>query len=162
MGNDVETNEFDGFALFQALDAQRDARGLSWTGVARQMWELSADLNARRGGRPISPSTITGVSRRGDTSCQHALVMLRWLERSPESFLAGSPPAAAAALPAAGPDCRLRWNLHESPQRPVPGLYKAMNGRRERERLTWRELACACGAARTSSAGCARRATRSR
>jgi len=49
------------------------------------MWELSAELNERRGDHPISSTTITGVSKRGDTSCQHALFMLRWLERSPES-----------------------------------------------------------------------------
>ena len=135
------TAEFDGLALFTALDTQRQQRGLSWPKVAQHIWELSAGLNARRGDHPISPATIVGVGTRGDTSCQHALFMLRWLDRSPESFLRGSRTVAAGALPAAGPDHRLRWNLHESPRRRAPGLYEAMNARRESEELTWAELA---------------------
>jgi hypothetical protein len=133
--------EFEGIALFRALDAQREERGLSWPEVARRIWELSADLNARRSDHPISPAAIVAVGKRGDTSCQHALFMLRWLDRSPESFLSGSTTVAAAALPAAGPDHRLRWNLHESPRWPVAGLYEAMNARRGNEGLTWAELA---------------------
>lgn len=141
MSQHDDTPEFDGFALFEALDVEREERGLSWPKVARQMWELSADLNARRGDHPISPTTITGVSKRGDTSCQHALCMLRWLDRSPESFLRGSTTVAAGALPTAGPDRRLRWNLHESPRWPAPGLYEAINARRDSDALTWSELA---------------------
>jgi hypothetical protein len=140
MSQPDKTAEFDGMALFHALDAQREERGLSWSAVARQMWELSATLNAHRNDHPISPATITGLSKRGNTSCQHALFMLRWLDRSPESFLRGSP-TVAAGLPAAGPDRRLRWNLHESPRWPAPGLYEAMNARRQSGGLTWPELA---------------------
>jgi hypothetical protein len=133
--------EFDGLALFAALDSQREQRGLSWSKVARQIWEMSAELNARRGDHPISPATLVGVGKRADTSCQHALFMLRWLDRSPESFLTGSTTVAARALPAAGPDHRLRWNLHQSPRFPAPGLYEAMNARRDNEGLSWPELA---------------------
>jgi hypothetical protein len=133
--------EFDGLALFNALDAQREQRGLSWSKVARQIWDLSAELNARRGDHPISPATIVAVGRRGDTSCQHALFMLRWLDRGPESFLSGSGTVAAGALAPAGPDHRLRWHLHASPRCPAPGLSEAMNARRENEGLTWPELA---------------------
>jgi hypothetical protein len=56
------------------------------------------------------------MAERGGVSCQHALFMLRWLGRSPESFLRGATPFAAGALPAAGPDQRLRWNLHVTPR----------------------------------------------
>jgi hypothetical protein len=48
---------FDAGALYLALDAQRTERGLSWKGVADQIWELSSDLNDRRNDHPISPST---------------------------------------------------------------------------------------------------------
>jgi hypothetical protein len=43
------------------------------------------------------------MATRGDTTCQHALFMLRWLGRAPETFVPG--PAACAtraALPVAG------------------------------------------------------------
>jgi hypothetical protein len=36
------------------------------------------------------------MAERRNTSCQHALFMLRWLGRTPESFLPGALPALAA------------------------------------------------------------------
>jgi hypothetical protein len=33
--------DFDGLALYEALDAQRQAQGLSWQGVANEIWRLS-------------------------------------------------------------------------------------------------------------------------
>jgi hypothetical protein len=129
---------FDGAALFEALDGQRQARDLSWPQVARAMWDLSATLNDRRNDHPISPSTLTNLAKRGDTSCQHALFMLRWLDRSPESFLVGPSTQRTTPLPVAGPEDRLRWNLR--------ALYEAMNDRRLDNGLTWpalaRELRC--------------------
>jgi hypothetical protein len=126
--------DFDGQALFQALDAQRTARGLSWRQVADEIWGLSAELNDRRRDHPISPSTITNIAKRHATSCQHALFFLRWLGRSPESFLAA--PAGQVIegrLPVAGPDRRLRWNLAQ--------LYQALDERRREEELAWAQLA---------------------
>jgi hypothetical protein len=128
------TSDFDALASYEAMDRQRIARGLSWRQVADQIWELSTELNRRRNDHPISPSTITGIARRGDTTCQHALFFLRWLDRSPESFLE-TPPAnlESTRLPAAGPDARLRWNL--------AALYDALNRRRQERQLTWHDLA---------------------
>lgn len=126
--------EFDGFALFQALDVQRVSRGLSWAQVAHQIWDLSAVLNDRRHDHPISPSTITGMAKRGNTSCQHALFFLRWLGRTPESFLTGGDAERPGRkLPSVGPDRRLRWDLHL--------LYDALDARRREEGMTWPELA---------------------
>lgn len=125
--------DFDAVALYHALDAQRTAQQLTWSGVAREIWELSSVLNGERHDHPISPSTISNMERRANISCQHALFMLRWLERTPESFLAGAPARTDAALPAAGPDRRLRWTLK--------GLYEALNTKRQREALAWPELA---------------------
>ena len=91
---------FDAGALYLALDARRSELGLSWKGVADQIWELSSDLNDRRRDHPISPSTLTGMVKKPRTSCQHALFMLRWLGRAPESFLRGaSGDGARFALP---------------------------------------------------------------
>jgi hypothetical protein len=126
--------DFDGIALYQALDAERQARGLSWQGVANEIWGLSAELNDRRTDHPIAASTLQSLGKRGATSCQHALFMLRWLGRTPESFLAGAPAEARQGdLPAVGPDRRLRWNLKE--------LHAALDARRRERELTWPQLA---------------------
>lgn len=122
-------SDFDAAAMHAAMDAQRLDRGLSWPQVAREIWKQSAALNSRRKDHPISPATLTGIARRGDCTCQHALFILRWLGRSPESFVDG----ADVALPPAGEDRRLRWNL--------AAVYEAMDARRRQLGLTWRELA---------------------
>ncbi|HVB04974.1 MAG TPA: hypothetical protein VNF07_01835 [Acidimicrobiales bacterium] len=46
--------------------------------------------------------------------------MLRWLGRSPESFLLRGTGRRRGGLPPAGPDRRLRWNLAH--------LYEALAG----------------------------------
>jgi hypothetical protein len=103
--------EFDVAALYEALNAERLRRGLSWRLTADHIWEQSAELNRQRNDHPISPSTLTGIAKRGDTTCQHALFILRWLGRTPESFLSPVPPTSErAALTVAGPDRRLRWD----------------------------------------------------
>lgn len=124
--------DFDGFALYAAMDAQRTNRGLSWRQVADEIWKQSSALNDRRKDHPISPSTLTGLGKRGDFTCQHALFVLRWLGRSPESFLA-KPPAWDTPLPTPGPDRRLRWSLG--------AVYDALDMRRREQELTWKELA---------------------
>ena len=134
-----EIKTFDSAALFAAIDQKRAALGLSWQRVADQMWEQSADLNARRRDHPISPAALTNLSRSRRTSCQHALFALRWLERTPESFLS-DPPAAPAGgfdLPVAGADRRLRWALKL--------LYAALDEKRQQEGLTWTALAGSLG-----------------
>lgn len=129
---------FDVTALHKALDARRGELGISWARVAGQMWELSAELNERRRDHPVSPSTLTNMATNPRTSCQHALFMLRWLGRSPESFLVGeTSDDARAELPHAGPDRRLRWSLKL--------LYGAMDEKRRREGLTWPALAALLG-----------------
>ena len=126
--------DFDIRALFDALDSQRRNRALSWQGVARELWEQSAALNARRDDHPISASTLTGMVKRRDTSCQHALFMLRWLGRTPESFLPGSTAdSKRTELPSAGADQRLRWSL--------PELYEALDSERRERSFTWPQLA---------------------
>ena len=126
--------DFDVAALFEALDAQRVARKLSWRGVADEIWNQSATLNGQRRDHPISPATLTGMATRSNTSCQHALFMLRWLGRSPESFMPGSAiEPAMTALPLAGPDRRLRWSLKR--------LYEAMDAQRREQKLSWPQLA---------------------
>lgn len=126
--------DFDVAALFDSLDAQRRDRKLSWQGVAGELWEQSATLNAQRNDHPISASTLTGIAKRGDATCQHALFILRWLGRTPESFVPGLPAdAERTALPLAGPGRRHRWDLQK--------LYDALEEQRCDQRLSWPQLA---------------------
>jgi hypothetical protein len=129
---------FDAAALYSALDNRRAALGLSWSQVASQLWDLSADLNDRRRDHPISPSTLTNMAKNPRTSCQHALFMLRWLHRTPESFLEGATrDDPSFALPPAGPDHRLPWSLKR--------LYETLDEKRRQEGLTWPQLATTLG-----------------
>jgi len=130
----MSIREFDIDAMYAAMDAQRVAHGLSWPNVARALWDQSAVLNERRGDHPISAATLTGIAKRGDTTCQHALFILRWLRRTPEDFLPVPPlDRAHVALPSVGDDRRLRWDLG--------AVYNALDARRRERDLTWREVA---------------------
>ncbi len=95
--------EFDMAALCASLDAARAERGLSWA-------ELVAEINAPFKfvpSLPISLSTIRGMGGKASVTSAVVLQVLRWLGRSPESFLSGRAPAAGAdasaeALPDVG------------------------------------------------------------
>ena len=125
--------EFDATALYAALNEKRLELGLSWSGAAKAMWDLSHELNSRRHDHPISPATLSGLALRGDTSCQHAAFMCRWLNRAPESFLVGAAPSTSDALPDVPADRRLRWDLKK--------LFDALDAQRRERALTWAELA---------------------
>lgn len=130
-------NDFDALGLHAAMDAQRTRRGLSWPQVARELWGLSSALNELRQDHPISASTLTGIAKRADCTCQHALFILRWLNQPPEAFFVNAPADPGTALPAAGKDQRLRWDLEE--------VYEALNQSRLERQLTWRQLATELG-----------------
>jgi hypothetical protein len=138
--------EFDGKALYAALDAKRRAEGLAWSSAATAIWNMAHVLNEARDARglanhPISPSTLQSLGKRGNTSCQHALFFLRWLNRTPESFLVGAAVDAGAPLPASGPDRRPRWDLK--------ALHGGLNETRVSRGVTWaqtaQELRCQAG-----------------
>jgi len=135
---DPVIREFDGKALYAALDAKRRAEGLSWPGAAAAIWNMAPALNAARDARGlanhlISPSTLQSLGKRGNTSCQHALFFLRWLGRTPESFLVGAGLDAGMPLPACGPDRRPRWDLK--------ALHAGLNEARASRGATWAQTA---------------------
>jgi hypothetical protein len=131
--SDVPIGEFSVEDFYQALEQRRLSANLSWRQVADEIWGLSHELNDQRHDHPISPSTLSGMRARGETSCQHALFMLRWLQRTPESFLVGTTTSLNSTFPKVGPDRRLRWRLTK--------LYEAMDEQRRARDLTWKELA---------------------
>lgn len=130
----VDIRPFSVRRLAAATDAERQRRGLSWRQAAADIWEQSADLNALRDDHPLAASTLAGMADRGGVSCQHALFVLRWLGRSPESFLVGGEQVDETYdLPPAGANQRLRWDL--------AATYEALNARRLEQGLSWPELA---------------------
>lgn len=122
--------------MFDAIDGARTERAMSWAAVAEEMHEEAWALHARSDGEqhPIAVSTITRLRDGRDTTCQHALVMLRWLGRPPEDFI--REPAAGTAgvpLPEPGPEFMIRWDLHAT--------YDALNTVRRERGATWEQSA---------------------
>jgi hypothetical protein len=134
----VAVARFDGEALIAALDERRRARGLTWNLLAAELWAQTSELNARLGGDALCPGALYRTSLRGTMTGHYALPLLRWLGRPPEDFLDGPSVVPAEALPVAGPDQRLRWDL--------AALYRLLDARRRDDGLTWvalgRELGC--------------------
>jgi hypothetical protein len=130
---------FDFAAFVDAFDAERRSRGLTWFEFADELWDQSVDLNARRpDDHCLCGGAISRLRGRGAASCQYALFMLRWLGRAPEEFLSGPVRHVGdTRLPPASPDSRLRWDLGE--------LHSALNDQRQREGLTWANLADVLG-----------------
>jgi transcriptional regulator with XRE-family HTH domain len=64
---------FDPKLLYQALNGQREARGLTWRDVAREVG--------------VSPNTLTRTAHGGRMEADGMLAMCRWLSRPAESFV---------------------------------------------------------------------------
>jgi hypothetical protein len=121
--------DFDVGALYEALDAARRARGLSWAQLAR---EISAQFG-RTGLGPIAASTLSGMRARRFVEGDGVLQALRWLNRTPESFVPGHMPAANEVMPHVESDRILRFD--------AIAIYKAMDAQRATRGLTWRRVA---------------------
>lgn len=125
--------EFDFAAFFTALDDRRREHQLDWYQLAAELWRQSSDLNAVREDHPLCGGAVSRLGMRGQTSCQYAMIMLRWLDRAPEEFVTGPlVDIADSRLPSTDPAHRLRWDLHE--------LHATIDARRRQEKLTWSEL----------------------
>lgn len=86
-------NLFDMRAFHGELDKQRRSRGLSWT-------QLAAEINRpfeSTPSTPISPGTLRNMLKKRSVTSAVVLQVLRWLERTPESFLSGSTRNASPA-----------------------------------------------------------------
>lgn len=73
MNEDVR---FDPEALYAALDEQRGSRGMSWQQVAAEIG--------------VSAATVTRTKQGGRMEVDGMLAMVRWLDRTVESFTRGS------------------------------------------------------------------------
>lgn len=129
-------------ALYEALDAQRRARGISWAQAAREMNERAMILNHRS--HPLSASTVKGVGTRSIAEGDGILQMLLWLGRTPESFVPGHPESESlrAGLPQVPTGCILRFDTKK--------IHAALDARRIERQMTWARVAREIGAGASS------------
>lgn len=122
---------FDLKALHAALDAERRERGLTWA-------QVLAEINSAFEGTPsipISMGTIHGLSKKSSVTSAVVLQVLRWMKRTPESFLAGRTGSARAGeeLPEPGRGRVLRFDTQ--------AMHAALDAERARRGLTWKQVA---------------------
>jgi len=144
----VPPADFQLAALYHALDERRVAEGLGWEALTRAINDRAVAGGAARP-HAIAASTVKGLRDKPVAEGDGVLQMLRWLGRTPESFVPGHPLADApeAALPDLGPDRVLRWD--------VRALHRAVEERRAERRLTWPQAAREVGCSPASLAGLA-------
>jgi hypothetical protein len=123
-------NLFDMRAFHAEIDNQRRFRGLTWTQLAAEInrpFESTTSI-------PISPATIRDMLKKRSVTSAVVLQVLRWLGRTPESFLSGPMGGAAAdqQLPEAGLDRVLRLDTR--------AIYDALQYERQRRGLTWQQV----------------------
>jgi hypothetical protein len=127
----TQSSDFSLRALHAALDAQRKSRGLSWAQATREMNGHAARPSAHQ----LSSSTVTGTRTRTVAEGDGVLQMLRWLNRTPESFMPGHPCSedASAHLPQVPPRHVLRFDTKK--------LHAALDAQRIEREMTWAKVA---------------------
>ncbi len=118
-------------ALHAELDARRRADGLSWV-------ELAAVINRpfeNTGSIPISPGTLRDMMKKQSITSAVILQVLRWLKRTPESFLEGNSESSAAE------ECLPMAERHQILRFDTRALYEAVDCERRRRALTWQQVA---------------------
>jgi hypothetical protein len=117
--------------LYAALDAQRQQRGISWAQATREMNGQSSRASAHH----LSSSTVTGTRIGATAEGDGVLQMLRWLNRSPESFVPGHPKSgeSSARLPNIPSHKTLRFDTKK--------LHAALDAQRMEKKMSWAHLA---------------------
>src|SRR5262245_40725384 len=111
---------FDPQALYDAVDAQRRERGMTWKDLSNELW--------------IATSTIKGMTKRKwGIELDGVIGMARWVGRTVESFAGGD--GGPAPEPSSYAQTRrfLRFD--------TAALYAAVNDERERRGMTWDQVA---------------------
>lgn len=122
---------FDMHELYSVLDDARRARELSWAALA-------AEINKPFEGTPsipISVSTLRGMPDKRSVTSAVVLQILRWLRRTPESFLddGDGAPEANEVLPDPGPSRVLRFDTR--------AMYAALDVERAKRGMTFKQVA---------------------
>src|SRR5262245_52619405 len=131
----MSTGDFSLRALHAAIDAQRQARRLSWQAA---MTEINRARN-RPSLRPISASTVAGMRAKAVAEGDGVLQMLLWLNRTPESFVPDHAlaDADAARLPDVPSHQILRFDTRK--------LHAAIAAKRVAGHATWTDVASQIG-----------------
>jgi len=124
-------NVFNMRAFHVELDEQRRSRGLTWEEVAKEInrpFETTPSM-------PISPGTLRDMLKKRSVTSAVVLQVLRWLGRTPESFLSGPTRSVSPdeELPETMPDRVLRLDTR--------AIYDALAQERRRRGLTWQQVA---------------------
>jgi hypothetical protein len=131
----AQLSYFDMKALHDTLGAERRARSLTWV-------ELAAEINKPfqfTSSIPISVTTIRNMQTKRSVTSAVVLQILRWLGRTPESFLSrplsSSNPllAAGESLPDPGPSRILRFD--------TSAMHAALNAERVQRGMRWKQVA---------------------
>jgi hypothetical protein len=134
--------DFDLQALHAALDAERRVRGLTWAALAREI----------AGPEPhgIVASSFSSLGARRAANGNVVMAALRWLDRTPESFVPDHPDAVTTPpLPADLPNRFFgHWDLL--------ALHDALDARRTERALTWAQAAREIGVGSAHLVGYAR------
>jgi hypothetical protein len=72
--------------VYAAIDAQRQARGFTWQQAVLEINMVFGRISSR----PISRSTVTGLRTKAVAEGDGVLAMLKWLNRTPESYVGQS------------------------------------------------------------------------
>ena len=123
--------DFDLKVLYNALDAQRQARRLTWAGAMREI----TGQTERRIPRSVATSTIRTLANKPVAEADGVLSMLRWLNRAPESFVHGHPQFGAAGF--THPPLRAHQCLRFHAQT----IYARLDDERQCRGLTWKQVA---------------------
>jgi hypothetical protein len=131
MNSHLPVNLFDMRAFHAELDKQRCSRGLTWTQLAAEInrpFESTPSI-------PISAGTLRDMLKKRSVTSAVVLQVLRWMGRTPESFLSGPTRSASPdeQLPDAGPDRVLRLDTR--------AIYDALQHERQGRGLTWQQVA---------------------
>ena len=131
----MRSPDFSLRALYAALDAQRRARGLSWSQATRQINRQPRPSS----GHQLSRSTVTGMRTRAVAEGDGVLQMLRWLNRTPESFVPGlhESEVVDGRFPPVPPHQMLRFDTRK--------LHAALDAQRVRRHMTWAQVATEVG-----------------
>lgn len=136
----MSSADFDLGALHEAIDAQRQARRLTWTAAVREINAIFGGLPSR----PISRSTVMNLKTARVGEGDGILQMLRWLDRTPESFVPGAAfDPEAAKLPNLPSNRILRFDTKE--------IHAALDAQRVSRGLTWLQVASEIGGMGASS-----------
>ena len=131
----AEARDFDVGALHRALDDERQAQAMTWAGVSRA-------ISTRPTGR-VSASTITGIRGKRSVEADGVLQMLRWLDRTPESFCGARDEALSAHLGAIPSGMTLRFD--------AKAIHAAVDAKRTPAGATWENVAREIGGCSASS-----------